>query len=90
MFLRPFLLLTEYQKEQEKNSVLSVQHKLEEHMSEALIRECPKCKSRFFKTEGRADSSSFEGGDFRPTGDFNGFSLTDASTNFIPIQDATR
>ncbi|KAF9301288.1 hypothetical protein BGZ74_006887 [Mortierella antarctica] len=42
----------EYQKEQEKNSVLSVQHKLEEHMSEALIRECPKCKSRFFKTEG--------------------------------------
>ncbi|KAG0099809.1 hypothetical protein BGZ93_005883 [Podila epicladia] len=42
----------EYQKEQEKNSVLSVQHKLEEHMSEALIRECPKCKARFFKTEG--------------------------------------
>lgn len=63
-----FALLTEYQKEQEKNSVLSVQHKLEEHMSEALIRECPKCKSRFFKTEGRAESFSFEGGDFRPTG----------------------
>ncbi|KAG0303098.1 hypothetical protein BGZ98_006991 [Dissophora globulifera] len=42
----------EYQREQEKNNVLSAQHKVEEHMSQALIRECPKCKARFFKTEG--------------------------------------
>ncbi|KAG0287062.1 hypothetical protein BGZ96_008970 [Linnemannia gamsii] len=42
----------EYRKELEKDSVLSVQHKVEEQMSQALIRECPKCKSRFFKTEG--------------------------------------
>ncbi|CAO3570524.1 unnamed protein product [Mortierella alpina] len=42
----------EHRKEQEKNSVLSAQHRVEEQMSQALIRECPKCKSRFFKTEG--------------------------------------
>ncbi|KAG0310165.1 hypothetical protein BGZ97_012748 [Linnemannia gamsii] len=42
----------EYRKELEKDNVLSVQHKVEEEMSQALIRECPKCKSRFFKTEG--------------------------------------
>ncbi|KAF9917338.1 hypothetical protein BX616_001325 [Lobosporangium transversale] len=42
----------EYRKEREKNNVLSAQHKVEEQMSQALIRECPKCKSRFFKTEG--------------------------------------
>ncbi|KAF9340789.1 hypothetical protein BGZ91_000213 [Linnemannia elongata] len=42
----------EYRKELEKNNVLSVQHKVEEEMSQALIRECPKCKTRFFKTEG--------------------------------------
>ncbi|KAF9984449.1 hypothetical protein BGZ75_003960 [Mortierella antarctica] len=41
-----------HRKEQEKNSVLSAQHRVEEQMSQALIRECPKCKSRFFKTEG--------------------------------------
>ncbi|KAF9086546.1 hypothetical protein BGX23_008793 [Mortierella sp. AD031] len=42
----------EFRKELEKDNVLSVQHKVEEEMSQALIRECPKCKSRFFKTEG--------------------------------------
>ncbi|KAG0374891.1 hypothetical protein BGX24_009800 [Mortierella sp. AD032] len=42
----------EYKKELEKDNVLSVQHKVEEQMSQALIRECVKCKSRFFKTEG--------------------------------------
>ncbi|KAF9929331.1 hypothetical protein FBU30_001692 [Linnemannia zychae] len=42
----------EYKKELEKDNVLSVQHKVEEEMSQALIRECPKCKARFFKTEG--------------------------------------
>ncbi|KAI7818206.1 hypothetical protein BC939DRAFT_401724 [Gamsiella multidivaricata] len=42
----------EYRQELEKNNVLLVQHKVEEQMSEALIRECPQCKSRFFKTEG--------------------------------------
>ncbi|KAI1314771.1 hypothetical protein EDD11_001740 [Mortierella claussenii] len=41
----------EYRKEQEKNNVLSAQHQVEEQMSQALIRECPKCKSKFFKTE---------------------------------------
>lgn len=44
--------LLEYRKELEKDNVLSVQHKVEEEMSQALIRECPKCKSRFFKIEG--------------------------------------
>lgn len=45
-------MASEYRKELEKDNVLSVQHKVEEEMSQALIRECPKCKSRFFKTEG--------------------------------------
>ncbi|KAG0012333.1 hypothetical protein BGZ80_000042 [Entomortierella chlamydospora] len=47
----PYCPLTEYQKELEKNNVLSAQHRVEEQMSQALIRECPKCKARFFKTE---------------------------------------
>ncbi|KAK3805292.1 MAG: hypothetical protein J3Q66DRAFT_407690 [Benniella sp.] len=42
----------EHRKEQEKNNVLTVQHKAEEEMTQALLRECPKCKARFFKTEG--------------------------------------
>ncbi|KAF9582362.1 hypothetical protein BGW38_000298 [Lunasporangiospora selenospora] len=46
------LTCDEYEKELEKNNVLSAQHKVEEHMSEALIRVCPKCSARFFKTEG--------------------------------------
>ncbi|KAF9206526.1 hypothetical protein BGZ49_002296 [Haplosporangium sp. Z 27] len=41
----------EYQKELEQNNVLSAQHRVEEKMSQALIRECPKCKARFYKTE---------------------------------------
>ncbi|KAF9426239.1 hypothetical protein BGZ94_006776 [Podila epigama] len=49
----------EYQKEMEKNNVLSVQHKLEEHMTQALIRECPKCKCRFFKTEGKSKKTTY-------------------------------
>ncbi|KAG0212190.1 hypothetical protein BGX28_006736 [Mortierella sp. GBA30] len=46
------LSCAEFRKEQEKNSVLTAQHRVEEEMSQALIRECPKCKARFFKTEG--------------------------------------
>lgn len=42
----------EHRKEKEQNNVLTAQHKVEEEMSQALIRECPKCKARFYKTEG--------------------------------------
>lgn len=48
-----FFYLIEYKKEQEQNNVLTVQHKVEEQMSEALIRECAQCATRFFKTEGK-------------------------------------
>ncbi|KAF9184329.1 hypothetical protein BGZ51_003399 [Haplosporangium sp. Z 767] len=40
-------------RELEKNNVLLAQHRVEEEMSQALIRECPNCKKRFFKTEGK-------------------------------------
>ncbi|KAF9432424.1 hypothetical protein BGZ76_010827 [Entomortierella beljakovae] len=45
----------EYRKEQEQDNVLNAQHKVEEKMTQALLRECPKCKSRFYKTEGEND-----------------------------------
>ncbi|KAJ3086766.1 hypothetical protein HK102_012530 [Quaeritorhiza haematococci] len=36
----------------DKEDVLSAKHRIEEAMTEALLRECPKCKKKFFKTEG--------------------------------------
>ncbi|KAJ3278034.1 hypothetical protein HK104_002728 [Borealophlyctis nickersoniae] len=35
-----------------KDAALDVRHKIEEAMTEALLRECPKCKNKFYKTEG--------------------------------------
>lgn len=37
----------------DENSVATVKHKVEEAMTEALLRDCPKCKNRFFKEEGK-------------------------------------
>jgi TRIAD3 protein (E3 ubiquitin-protein ligase RNF216) len=38
--------------EMDKDKVVALQHKVEEAMTEALLRECPSCKKRFFKEEG--------------------------------------
>lgn len=39
--------------EEEKDRLIALQHKVEEEMTDALVRTCPKCpNSRFFKTEG--------------------------------------
>jgi len=38
--------------ENQKENVLDVKHTIEEKMTEALLRECWKCKKKFFKTEG--------------------------------------
>ncbi|KAG0243702.1 hypothetical protein BGW41_001575 [Actinomortierella wolfii] len=46
------LTCEEYAKQREEDSVLAAQHRAEEEMSKALIRECTKCKTRFFKEEG--------------------------------------
>ncbi|KAJ3047855.1 hypothetical protein HK097_011102 [Rhizophlyctis rosea] len=35
-----------------KEDVLDVRHTIEEAMTNALLRDCPKCKNRYFKTEG--------------------------------------
>ncbi|KAJ3061811.1 hypothetical protein HDU98_002298 [Podochytrium sp. JEL0797] len=35
-----------------KDDVLSVRHKIEEAMTQALLRQCSKCTSQFYKTEG--------------------------------------
>ncbi|KAG0261093.1 hypothetical protein DFQ27_003157 [Actinomortierella ambigua] len=46
------LTCEEYAKQRDEDHVLAAQHKAEEEMSKALIRECTKCKTRFFKEEG--------------------------------------
>ncbi|KAJ3033911.1 hypothetical protein HDV00_005651 [Rhizophlyctis rosea] len=35
-----------------KDNVLDVRHQIEEAMTEALLRECPKCSKKYYKTEG--------------------------------------
>ncbi|KAF9975173.1 hypothetical protein BGZ73_001246 [Actinomortierella ambigua] len=46
------LTCEEYAKQRDEDHVLAAQHRAEEEMSKALIRECTKCKTRFFKEEG--------------------------------------
>ncbi|KAJ3129993.1 hypothetical protein HK098_007259 [Nowakowskiella sp. JEL0407] len=38
--------------EVQKDTTLNAQHQIEEAMSLALLRECPKCKKKFFKEDG--------------------------------------
>ncbi|KAI8805678.1 hypothetical protein BJ742DRAFT_400347 [Cladochytrium replicatum] len=38
--------------EKEKDKALNAQHTVEEAMTEALLRECPKCHQKFIKTDG--------------------------------------
>ncbi|KAI8819262.1 uncharacterized protein EV422DRAFT_123217 [Fimicolochytrium jonesii] len=38
--------------EAQKENVLDAKHAIEEAMTQALLRECPKCKNKFYKEEG--------------------------------------